>query len=101
MGADRTPLKKGETEVSLSVGQIARFRLDDTDDPGWARVRILEQVPGILGLPTYRVEVVDVIKPGCSRSPRRGSKLTVAAVDLAGDIRLYPDKEGPTSTHDD
>lgn len=90
---------KGEDGMAFRKGDTARFRLDDTDDPGWARVRILATTEGILGLPTYRVEVLEVLKAGASRSPRRGSKLTVAAVDLGGETRLFPDPEVTTADH--
>lgn len=85
--------------MSLSVGQTARFRLDDTDNPGWAKVRILKQVKGVVGLPTYEVEVLEVIKPSCARTPRRGSKLTVAARDFGGQTRLFADEGVVTGQH--
>jgi len=56
-------------------------------------VRILKRVKGVLGLPTYRVEVLEILKKSSCTARRCGSKLTVAAIDLAGDIRLFPEEE--------
>lgn len=72
----------------FDVGQIVRFQLDDTEKPGWARVKILSRVAGTLNLPTFRIEVVEVVEKSPIRRVRPGTRLTAAAIDLSGSARM-------------
>ena len=69
----------------------ALFQLDDSDNPGQARVKILQKlitsqaraVKAVTGYDLYRVEVLEVTKPSTFASnPRPGQKQSVSAKHL-------------------
>jgi hypothetical protein len=52
--------------AELTVGATALFKLDDTADPGLARVRLLSentQPSQVLPWKVWKVEVLEVVKP--------------------------------------
>ena len=54
----------------LTVGATALFKLDDTDDSGLARVRLLSentQLSKLLSWKVWKVEVLEVVKPSTAR----------------------------------
>jgi hypothetical protein len=54
----------------LNGGSTALFKLDDTDDPGLARVRLLSEdteLAHLLPWKVWKVEVLEVVKPSTSR----------------------------------
>jgi hypothetical protein len=56
--------------AEITIGATALFKLDDTDDPGLARVRILSedtQLAHVLPWKVWKVEVLEVVKPSTAR----------------------------------
>ena len=50
----------------FTVGSIALFKIDDTDDPGLARVKLLSEnskLSNLLPWKVWKVEVLEVVKP--------------------------------------
>ena len=69
----------------------ALFKLDDSDNPGQARVKVLQKmvtseakaVKAMTGFDLYRVEVLEVTKPSTFASnPKPGQKQSVSAKHL-------------------
>ena len=56
--------------AEITIGATALFKLDDTDDPGLARVRLLSedtQLAQVLPWKVWKVEVLEVVKPSTAR----------------------------------
>jgi hypothetical protein len=72
----------------LTVGATALFKLDDTDAPGLARVRLLSentQLAHLLPWKVWKVEVLEVVKPSTARMKsqvRVGARKEVAEKHL-------------------
>jgi hypothetical protein len=72
----------------LTVGSTALFKLDDTDDPGLARVRILSEdteLAHLLPWKVWKVEVLEVVRPSTARMKSQvkiGSRKKVAEKHL-------------------
>ena len=50
----------------FAVGSTALFKVDDTDDPGLVRVRLLSEntkLSGVLPWKVWKVEMLEVVKP--------------------------------------
>ncbi len=71
--------------------QNALFKLDDGDNPGWAKVKVLQKldtaqaraIKAVTGYDLYRVEVLGVEKPSTFASnPKPGKKLSVSEKHL-------------------
>ena len=71
--------------------KIALFKLDDSDNPGQARVKVLQMlstaqaraVKAMTGYDLYHVEVLEVTKPSTfAANPKPGKKLSVSAKHL-------------------
>lgn len=78
----------------VAVGEELLFKLDDSSTPGWARVKLLGEARPVGPGRVYRVEVIGVLRPDVDgRSPKLGSKRTVAARNLAGERLLFREEE--------
>ena len=71
--------------------KTALFKLDDSSNPGQARVRVIKRLntgearatKAVTGYDLYRVEVLEVTKPSSfAANPRPGQKRTVSAKHL-------------------
>jgi hypothetical protein len=62
------------------------FKLDDSENPGYARVKILSQNKKMLPAKVYRVEVIEITKPSLIRGCKVGQKLTVNGILLHEEI---------------
>ena len=62
-----------------NVGSAIRiFKVDDSSNPGLAKVKILKRTRVILGKAVFSVEVLEVIRPSTSRKLKVGQKLEVS-----------------------
>jgi hypothetical protein len=57
------------------------FKLDDSTDPGWAKVEILKELKPILQ-PIYKVRIVEITQKSTLRKCRIGQTLSVAKTHL-------------------
>ena len=76
--------------VQLMVTQ-ALFKLDDSNDPGQAQVKVLQRlgtaqakaIKKWTGYDLYRVEIIEVTKPSsCAANPKPGQKKSVSEKHL-------------------
>ena len=75
----------------MVAAKTALFKLDDSDNPGQAEVKVLQKlstaeakaVKAVTGHDLYRVEVVAVTKPSTfAANPKPGQKQSVSAKHL-------------------
>lgn len=72
--------------MSYAPNSEAVFKLDDSQTPGFARVRIMGQASVMLKgaqHALWRVEVVEIIRPSTIRRVRPGQKLNVSEKHLS------------------
>ena len=71
--------------------RTAMFKLDDSDNPGQARVKVLQKlsttearaVKAMTGHDVYRIEVLEVTQPSTfAANPKPGQKRSVSAKHL-------------------
>ena len=69
------------------------FRLDDSAEPGWAKVQLLKK-RGVnpWGETLWRVQVIEVVRPSTERRVRVGQKINCADLYLGDEMN--PKKVG-------
>ena len=72
----------------FAVDSTALFKVDDTDDPGLVRVRLLSEntkLSGVLPWKVWKVEVLEVVKPS---SASMKSQARIGARKNVGETHL-------------
>ena len=73
------------------VGQTVEYRLDDSDDPGYALAKVLKKletpaakaVKAVYGYEVYRIEILEVVKPSfAGKRLKPGTKRDISAKHL-------------------
>lgn len=65
--------------------QTKLYKIDDSDNPGIARVKILSKGKRFMGKQLFKIEVVEIVRPSTFAGCRVGSKKTVVETLLMDD----------------
>ena len=55
------------------INDIVKFRLDDSKEPGYAKVKLIKPTIKILSYQCWKVKVIEILKPSKLKKVKEGS----------------------------
>lgn len=62
------------------------YKLDDSDNPGYAKVEILSKAKPFMGKQMYKIQITEIVKPSTFIKCKVGAKRTVVETLLSESI---------------